>query len=305
MPFLYVDDERWTSKAREAVGWVTLHKEHRIYDQTGVDIDFKLPYFDDKAWHRVAKCFDLALQLANLSGKETVLDLGAGRGWAAKHFALKGCRVAAIDVVSDDQIGLGRSWALMKEAGTCFDPVIGDSENLPFFPGTFDLVFCAGVLHHTSDLPRVFASVHKVLKPGGRLLAVNEPCISIYENAGEMLRRDSAAELAHGINESRPNYVDYWSAAAGAGFRDVHIASLDTYEMTDAQIEAWAEALRVIPPRSGPLRQRLNEAWELWKKRRRSAAWRRRLPRPRSKRESRIREVFLNVGTDVVLVARR
>lgn len=122
MPAIHVEDPRWLSCVREAEGWVKLHKDKGIYDQTNVDIDFRLPYFADEPWITVAKMFDIALEVLDLRAGEVILDLGAGRGWAAKQFALRSCRSVAIDVVADDQIGLGRSQALMKQAGTFMKP---------------------------------------------------------------------------------------------------------------------------------------------------------------------------------------
>jgi SAM-dependent methyltransferase len=165
LPLLYIADERWEPCAREAQGWIELHKTLGIYDQTGVDIDFQLPYYPEEPWLGVARHFDAGLELAQLNGDETVLDLGAGRGWAAKHFALRGCRVAAIDIVADDQVGLGRAWALMADSGVSFAPVIGDFERLPFSDCTFDVVFCAAALHHAPDLTRMLRDVIRVLKP--------------------------------------------------------------------------------------------------------------------------------------------
>ena len=68
--------------------------------------------------------------MLNLNGSERILDLGAGRSWAAKAFAKKGCYSVAIDIVPDDQIGLGRSKVIMNAANTYYERIIGDNENL-------------------------------------------------------------------------------------------------------------------------------------------------------------------------------
>jgi SAM-dependent methyltransferase len=243
LPLLYVEDEKWTPNAREACGWVEIHKRLGIYDQTGSDIDFQLPYFPEEPWITVARHFDAALELVALTGGETVLDLGAGRGWAAKHFALRGCRAVAIDIVADDQIGLGRALALMEHAGARFEPVIGDFERLPFRQGSFDLVFCAAVLHHSVDLPRLLRSVFRVLKDGGRIVAVNEPCLGAGENEQEVLERDAAQELSFGIKETRPNLGRYWAAFREAGFRDIELIPLEAHGLDDEELAGWTRDL--------------------------------------------------------------
>jgi uncharacterized protein YbaR (Trm112 family)/SAM-dependent methyltransferase len=217
MPHLYVDDESWAAKGREAQGWVTLHQEMGIYEQGEDAVDLYIPYFPEEPWSRVAPSFDMALEALALDGSETVLDLGAGRGWAAKHFALRGCRVVALDVADDANVGLGRGRKLMQHANTYFERIIGDGERLPFRPESFDVVFCAAALHHTSDLDLFLQNVGYVLRPGGTLCAINEPSISILLDEQKALA-ESTDELRHGINEKRPDLARYLAALAGAGF---------------------------------------------------------------------------------------
>jgi SAM-dependent methyltransferase len=283
LPHLYVDDESWSPNAREARGWVEIHKSLGIYEQTGVEIDLQLPYFPEEPWIGVARHFDAALEVAALTGRETVLDLGAGRGWAAKHFALRGCRVVAIDIVADDQVGLGRAWVLMEHSGARFEPVIGDFERLPFREGSFDLVFCAAVLHHSVDLPRLLRSVLRVLKAGGRLVAVNEPCLGAGENEQEVLERDAAQELSFGIKETRPNLGRYWAAFREAGFRNVELVPVDAYGLDDEELERWTrDVLGRFPDEA--------EMFGLF-------------PPPRSRREALLRSVLTATTHGVIIRA--
>jgi ubiquinone/menaquinone biosynthesis C-methylase UbiE/uncharacterized protein YbaR (Trm112 family) len=307
IPRLYVNDEHWTSKAREAQGWIDYHKDKGIYDQTGVEIDFVLPYYDQEPWLSVAQHFDVALELMSLDGSETVLDLGAARTWAAKHFALRGCEVVALDIVADDQIGLGRGWALMERAGVEYHLVVGDSENLPLQPDSFDFVFAAAVLHHVSDLPLLLRNVYRVLKPGGALVAVNEPCISVSANPQHVLEQDAAEELAYGINENRPNLFDYLSALGDAALTAVDVFPIQAYRLNNEQLRAWAMEMNVI---ATPLRQIAPRQWprvvagylqrwrDLWGKAHT-------LPPARSRREALNRAILLHRGGSICLLARK
>ena len=253
LPHLYVNDEKWASKAIEAAGWVTHHKDLKIYDITDDPVDLKIPYYPEPPWVNVARSFDITLKELNLTGEETILDLGAGRGWAAKHFAMRGCRVVALDVVPDENVGLGRGRAIMDEAGVYFDRIIGDGENLPFFPESFDLVFCAAALHHSSNLPLLMKNIGRVLKGNGRLCAMNEPCLSIIDNEAKVLARDAAPELGVGINETRPNIFQYDHALRQAGLTISSAFLVPTYQMNEAELRHWAQETGTIWPPFTPL----------------------------------------------------
>ena len=48
--------------------------------------------------------------------------------------------------------------------------VVGDAEDLPFEPESFDAVLCSNSFHHYPHPEQFFASVMRVLRPGGRLI---------------------------------------------------------------------------------------------------------------------------------------
>jgi methionine biosynthesis protein metW len=48
--------------------------------------------------------------------------------------------------------------------------VAGDCENLPFAENSFDVVTCSMSFHHYPNPEKFFISLHKVLRPGGRLV---------------------------------------------------------------------------------------------------------------------------------------
>jgi len=252
MPYLYSRDERWSPKEREAEGWITIHKELGIYDASADSVDLQIPYYPEEPWINVARSFDMGLSFLDLDGSETVLDLGAGRGWAAKELALLGCRVVAIDIVPDDNVGLGRGKALMEHAGVYFERVIGDGENLPFQPDSFDIVFCAAVLHHSSHLDLLLQHIHNVLEPGGRLCAINEPCIAVYANEQKVLSDTAAHELKVGINETRPNIIAYHRALERANLEVVEAFPAPSHGMTGEQRLEWARDLGAVRPPLSP-----------------------------------------------------
>lgn len=48
--------------------------------------------------------------------------------------------------------------------------IVGDCEKLPFEENSFDAIICANSFHHYPNPQEFFNSVHKVLKPNGRLI---------------------------------------------------------------------------------------------------------------------------------------
>jgi trans-aconitate 2-methyltransferase len=149
---------------------------------------------------------------------ERVLDLGCGTGRLTLEIVeATGCRV----------VGLDRSSAMITTAAQMprVVAVLGDAAALPFAP-VFDAVFSNAALHWVPDHEAAFASVHRVLRPGGRFVA---QC-----GGGHNLRR--LLDHAHELMES-PRYRSYFGAwvdpwvfagpeetrdrLVGAGFVDV------------------------------------------------------------------------------------
>jgi SAM-dependent methyltransferase len=238
----------------------------------------------------------------------TVLDLGAGRGWAAKQFALRGCQAVALDITSDENVGLGRAWTLMKRAGVYFAPIIADGERLPLVPDSFDLVFCAATLHHTSDLPLFIKNIQRVLKPGGMLCAIGEPCIAVDQKAERILARDAGSELKHGINEQRPNLLEYGAALNSAGFGETNFIWPPGYRLSMLELTNCAKDLGAMHPAWSEHGWRVNlKRWGFYSYHRVASLPKRRavhaLPTLRDERRRLMRDILLWVSGEVQIFA--
>lgn len=101
-----------------------------------------------------------------------VLDVGCGTGQFATRIraALPSARVWGIDLTSEMLSRGAPRWR--HHAGEVI-PVQGDSERLPFASGSFDFVTCANSFHHYPRQARAVAEMHRVLRPGGRLLIID------------------------------------------------------------------------------------------------------------------------------------
>jgi len=109
-------------------------------------------------------------QLGPLNAGERVLDLGSGAGTdslvAAQMVGEQG-RVTGIDMTP---AMLAKARAAAAEMGmTNVEFVEGEAERLPFPDESFDVVVSNGVIDLIPDKDAVFAELHRVLVPGGRM----------------------------------------------------------------------------------------------------------------------------------------
>ncbi|WP_035383197.1 class I SAM-dependent methyltransferase [Ferriphaselus sp. R-1] len=152
--------------------------------------------------------------LAGASG--SALDVGAGRGIASYAMARDGFAVTALEPDPSDIVGGGAIRGLAQEAGLNIRVVEEFSERLPFPDGTFDVVFARAVLHHTRDLEGACREFMRVLKPGGRLIAVREHVISRPEDLPKFFEIHPLHHLYGGENAFQLG--QYVAALERAGF---------------------------------------------------------------------------------------
>jgi SAM-dependent methyltransferase len=102
-----------------------------------------------------------------------VLEVGPGRGELAGRIA----RELGADVVAVDQSP--RMVELTRSRGV--EAIVGDVQELPFAGGQFDCALAAWMLYHVPDLDRALRELRRVLRPGGRLVAVTNSERSLSE----------------------------------------------------------------------------------------------------------------------------
>jgi arsenite methyltransferase len=109
-------------------------------------------------------------ELGRLASGERVLDLGSGAGTdslVAAQMVGEAGRVTGIDMTREM---LAKARTAATEIGaTNVDFVEGEAEHLPFEDESFDVVISNGVIDLIPDKDAVFAELHRVLVPGGRL----------------------------------------------------------------------------------------------------------------------------------------
>ena len=108
--------------------------------------------------------------LGRLKPGELVLDVGSGAGTdslvAAQMVAPEG-RVTGLDM-TPEMLAKARA-AAVEMGATNVEFVEGEAERLPFENESFDVVISNGVIDLVPDKDAVFAELHRVLRPGGRI----------------------------------------------------------------------------------------------------------------------------------------
>ncbi len=141
---------------------------------------------------------------------QTLLDAGCGYCFHAVRLAKSGVQVTALDL---SDAALQRAAATIRRAGM-EDRIRlerGDLLELPFSDGSFDYVHCWGVLMHVPRLEVALGELIRVLKPGGKLVVMENNAHSLHVQ-GERLARLAKRILRRPLNErtATPRGSEEW-----------------------------------------------------------------------------------------------
>jgi 2-polyprenyl-3-methyl-5-hydroxy-6-metoxy-1,4-benzoquinol methylase len=100
-----------------------------------------------------------------------VLEVGCGAGIDSAEFAAHG---ATVDAVDSSPLAVKLTKHTVEEAGMSEKVRVQlmGSAHLEFDPGTFDLVYCFGVLHHLRNPERAVAEAARVLRRNGEYVVM-------------------------------------------------------------------------------------------------------------------------------------
>jgi SAM-dependent methyltransferase len=165
-----------------------------------------------------------------------VLEVGCGTG----DLTERAQRELDVELVAVDQSE--RMVELTRARG--IDARVGDVQRLPFADGAFDCALAAWMLYHVPDIGRGLDELARVLRSGGRLVAVT--------NSNEHLR-----ELRELAGVERPDWV--FSAENGEDLlrqRFARVERREAYGWIDfpgpAAVRTYLESTRCLWPGAGP-----------------------------------------------------
>ena len=187
----------------------------------------------------------VAFEVVAESAPQRILEVGCGEGELAERFMRElGCEVVASDQ-SERMVELTRARGV--------DARVADVQALPFDDAEFDCALAAWMLYHVPDVDRALAELARVLRPGGRLVAVtnsSEHLSELFdvlekERAPVTFGGDDGAELLRGHFSS----VERRDAYGWIAFPDRNAAQsyvdASAQQFGGAQLPELEEPLRV------------------------------------------------------------
>jgi demethylmenaquinone methyltransferase/2-methoxy-6-polyprenyl-1,4-benzoquinol methylase len=197
----------------------------------------------DRRWRREV------IRRAGLLPEQRLLDLGAGTGDLA--FEALRQQPDSVPVLSDFSLEMMRV-GQARENGAHMGWSGADALALPFADHTFDAVVSAFLLRNVSDIHSALEEQRRVLKPGGRLVALDTtrppqswltPVMRFHlqvviPTLGGLIARQP--EAYHYLPDSTSNFLQAEELAAnlvGAGFQQVGFRRL----MLGAVAIHWGE----------------------------------------------------------------
>ncbi len=138
-----------------------------------------------------------------------VIDLGAGNGWLSNRLSAQGDRVIAVDLLVNDQDGLG-AWKFYEHS---FTPVQAEFNHLPIIDCFADAVIFNASLHYSEDYAETLKEALRVLAPKGQIVIVDSPVYHHGDSGAQMVReREEQFKAEYGFasdNLRSENYLTY------------------------------------------------------------------------------------------------
>ncbi|MCD6386621.1 methyltransferase domain-containing protein [Candidatus Sumerlaeota bacterium] len=204
--------------------------------------------------------FNSALKHIDFVSSPLLLDVGAAFCETSAHLARRGARVVAIDFSPLDFYN-PRFFSLGEETPQDFfdvfasqpeiDPrregfrqVLCDVHYMPFPDNLFDIVFIRSSLHHCYNPHRAMIEISRVLKPGGKLIIVAEPCRSLLHSQKDYFKK--GLDYQEGIREQSFTFSFYPGVIRAAGFESAEFEVF--FPSAGEQVMRILNALRLKNP---------------------------------------------------------
>lgn len=161
------------------------------------------------------RLYEAAAEELDLQPDDDLLDVGCGAGRLLSDRAAGVRHVAGIDA-SQIQVSMARSRLADRIAAGTAEIVLGDIAALPWQDGRFSAVASLNCLKFVADPDQALREMHRVLRPGGRLVHMTDPPATNPDKSGTI---DALGIRQWSADNSRKMMEQ-------AGFADVSVTQL-------------------------------------------------------------------------------
>lgn len=153
----------------------------------------------------------------DLRPDDDLLDVGCGSARLFAEHASQVRHVAGLDK-SEIQVRMARKRLADRIAAGTAEIAMGDAMALPWEDGRFSVVCSLNCIKFVPDPPKALREMHRVLRPGGRLVLTIDKQADKWGRSGEV---DAFGQWQWSVDDVR-------RLMEGAGFADVCVADMPT-----------------------------------------------------------------------------
>jgi len=165
----------------------------------------------------VGRLYPMMAKELDLRPEDELLEVGCGSAVLLAEHAAHVRYVAGLDA-SEIQVRMARERLAGRIAAGTAEIVLGDAMTLPWEGGRFSVVGCLNCLKFVPDPTKALREMHRVLRPGGRLVLTIDKQADKWGRSNEV---DAFGQWQWGVDDCRRMVEE-------AGFGGVSVADMPT-----------------------------------------------------------------------------
>jgi ubiquinone/menaquinone biosynthesis C-methylase UbiE len=99
-----------------------------------------------------------------------VLEIGLGQGADSMQIINRGALYYGIDLTEESVRRVQERFHIYNKPYR--EVQVANAEAVPYADASFDIVYSHGVIHHSPNIEKIVAEIHRVLKPGGQAVVM-------------------------------------------------------------------------------------------------------------------------------------
>ncbi len=202
-------------------------------------------FFSDYDRFRYKKEAHILRCLDNIDFKDKkVLEIGLGQGADSEQIIRRGAVWSGLDLTPESVARVQTRLTLRALPHETVKQ--GSALDIPFNDHSFDMVFSHGVLHHIPEVEVAQKEIHRVLKPGGELIAMFYARWSLnYQLAISIVRRLGLFALWASKHDAKGIQGQHLTNARAIGFNNYLRMENFIHKNTDGPLNPYSKVYDV------------------------------------------------------------